>query len=363
MLKRMTAMLLTMLFFSTTISLTLAEDFKELKVGTYEVNASLSCYVNAMGGVEFGAPLMTSAKVTIGNDGSKRMTLYFTKSNVTIYSVSCDTFIDVNPSYVTDNNGVKSGSLGYYNAAGVLVTDGVTYTLSEDTAQNARQEQVHYVDSMTFPLTEQSSTYQLSLYVNSNVMGTQFTMDGYPAVLTVDWSQVNAEQAQQGNAVGTERVPEKNGSASAGNDSAQESVAGNDSEVGQDASATGANKSEGVGNSETVEKKKSLNIYPAQESLEKQETKKTEEITGEAIKKEEITGEATKTEETKNEENATKSNTTAEEKNENKATQGAYAASIQKPVLVAASATAGGMMLAGILLLVLGRREKKKCEN
>lgn len=169
-----------------------AYGYSDLPAGTYSIEARLSCYVNAMGGVEFGAPLLVSSQVQVASDGSKTMTLHFTKSSVTIYSITCDTFIDVSPSYVTETNGIKSGTLGYYTADGTLVTEDMTYTLSEDTAENAQKEPVHYVDSVTFPLRYESDTYKLSLFVNSNVMGTQFTADGYAATLTVDWSSAAA---------------------------------------------------------------------------------------------------------------------------------------------------------------------------
>ncbi len=160
------------------------------------VNASLSCYIHAMGGVEFGAPLLSGAQAEVEPDGSKTMTLFFTKSSVTIYGVTCDTFIDLSPSFVTDTNGVPSGTLGFYEADGTLNTADVTYTLSTDTAQNPQQEQVHYVTSLTFPIREEQETYQLSLFVNSNVMGTQFTLDGYPATLTVDWTSSQPEETE-----------------------------------------------------------------------------------------------------------------------------------------------------------------------
>lgn len=170
-----------------------AYTYDDLSEGIYQVKTELSCYVNAMGGVEFGSPLLTSASVEVSQDGSKTMTLYFTKSQVTIYGITCDTFIDVSPSYITETNGIKSGTLGYYNADGTLVTNSVTYTLSDDTAENAQKEQVHYVNSISFPIEYQSDTYNLTLFVNSNVMGTQFTKDGYTAALNVDWSSASAE--------------------------------------------------------------------------------------------------------------------------------------------------------------------------
>lgn len=168
-----------------------ASEFDDVQEGTYYINAKLSCYINAMGGIEFGEPLLTSAQVKVKEDGSKEMTLSFGKSKVTIYGVTCDTFIDFSPSYVTDNGGVKSGTLGFYDENGDLNTDDVDFILSEDTAENAQQEQVHYVEQLIFPIDYESDTYYLTLYVNSNVMGTQFTLDGYPAVLTVDWSSIS----------------------------------------------------------------------------------------------------------------------------------------------------------------------------
>ena len=76
----------------------------------------------------------------------KTITLFLTKSSVTIYGVTCDTFVDVSPSYVTETNGVKSGTIGFYDETGFLNTQDVEYTLSSDTAQNARASQ-----SITFP--------------------------------------------------------------------------------------------------------------------------------------------------------------------------------------------------------------------
>lgn len=196
MLKRMCAVLISLIVLSLSMVNTFAVNvFDSITEGTYFVDAQLSCYVNAMGGVEFGAPLLESAQVNVSKSGEKSLTVFLSKSSVTIYGVTCDTFIDFSPSYVTETNGVESGTIGFYNEEGVLVTDSIDYTLSDDTALNAHQEQVHYVDSVTFPVTYESDVYNLSLYVNSNVMGTQFTLEGYPATLTVDWSSVTPEKS------------------------------------------------------------------------------------------------------------------------------------------------------------------------
>ena len=187
------AVLIATLFGSTVF----AADWENLPAGEYAVRASLSCYVNAMGGVEFGAPLLKGAALIVDGAGNRSLKLAFGKSSVTIYSVTCDTFIDINPSYQTEDRGVKSGTLGFYDGNGVLQTAGVTHTLSQDTALNASNEAVHYVDAISFPLTEKSGEYRLTLYINSNVMGVQFcekndkaTATTYQAVLTVDWASL-----------------------------------------------------------------------------------------------------------------------------------------------------------------------------
>lgn len=262
-----------------------AYEYSDIPEGTYQIKTELSCYVNAMGGVEFGAPLLTSSQVEVASDGSKTMTLYFTKSSVTIYSITCDTFIDVSPSYVTETNGIKSGTLGYYNADGVLVTDNVTYTLSEDTAENAQKEQVHYVDSVTFPIEYESDTYKLSLFVNSNVMGTQFTADGYAATLTVDWSSVSADG-----------LPETDNTTSETQPSDEETTSG----------------------SANVENKDGLNIYHADADSEDESTEETQTETN-----------------------------------------GTYIAYFKEPLLITVGIIAGVMIIVGIILVAVGRKEKK----
>lgn len=160
--------------------------------GTYEIRAKLSCYVNAMGGVEFGEPLMTGAVLNVREDGSESITIYLTKSSVTIYSVTCDTFLDADPGNTEEGAEIPNGTIGYYDAEGRLVTDGVSYTFSEDTALNPANEEVHYVDSITFPIGSRQDTYALTLYVNSNVMGVQFGSN-YAATLTVNWDDGTEE--------------------------------------------------------------------------------------------------------------------------------------------------------------------------
>lgn len=190
---------------------TSALEAETLTEGTYNMDASLSCYVNAMGGVEFGTPLLKGSSIKVDADGSKTMTLNFTKSSVTIYNITCDTFIDASPSAEDSSVGVKNGTLGYYDEKGNLQTDSVEHTLSDDTALNSKSEEVHYVSSMSFPIESVKDTYELTLYINSNVMGVQFGTgeSSSPATLTVDWNSLKSGNANAGQKEQYETLPKE----------------------------------------------------------------------------------------------------------------------------------------------------------
>lgn len=132
------------------------------EAGSYTVDASLSCYVDAMGGVEFskGYGLLTGTTVTVTEDGSATATLNLgTTSGLSVYGVSCTAFIG------TDE------APGYYKD-GAVTKKNVTYTTSKDTVANAKG-QVHYITSITLPVDTATSEYDLWLYLDSNVMGCQ----------------------------------------------------------------------------------------------------------------------------------------------------------------------------------------------
>ena len=212
-LKRACALLFAgVLLFANSLAVTENVEATELSAGTYELSGELSAYLSAMGGVEFGGPLLTGVSLVIDADGSEYLELSFTKSSVTIYSITCDTFVDVNPSTVTTTRGVEDGVIGIYDTDGNLITEGITYTLSDDTALNSADEEVNYVDSITSPISSREETYNLALYINSNVMGVEFcnsndsaTESTYEAVLTVDWSNVEALES------GTDTAEEETG--------------------------------------------------------------------------------------------------------------------------------------------------------
>lgn len=167
--------ILTIIFSFNTFAL----ETENLSEGTYSVDATLSCYVNAMGGIEFGAPLLTGSTIKVDANGKKTMTLNFTKSSVTIYSVTCDTFVDAS---------ADGAVLNYKDGSEWKAVD--SYKLSTDTALNSKNESVNYVESISFTVSSIVDTYNLGMYVNSNVMGVQFggsDSANYAATLTVDW--------------------------------------------------------------------------------------------------------------------------------------------------------------------------------
>lgn len=163
-----------------------------LEAGTYPVDATLSCYVNAMGGVEFsdGYGLVKDSNVVVDDEGDTYLKLDLgTTTGLSIYGVACTAFIG------TDE------APGYYKD-GVVTTEGVTYTVSTETANNASGA-VNYIDSITFPVSEETSAYTMWLYLDSNVMGCQLgdgsgtgasntpgVVTKHTATVTIDWDSI-----------------------------------------------------------------------------------------------------------------------------------------------------------------------------
>ncbi len=188
----MKKILLVIFMLFVSIQTTQAFDFSSVKEGEYKLSASLSCYVHAMGGIEFGANLLESAHLKVAGNGDKSIVLNLGKSSVTIYNIECDVFVDASPNTQGTTN-PSAGTIGLYQN-GSLITSGIRYTLSSDTALNAAGESVKYVKQIVIPISSQSNTYDLTLYINSNVMGVQFGAidNDYKGTLTIDWSKISA---------------------------------------------------------------------------------------------------------------------------------------------------------------------------
>lgn len=190
-----------------------ASGWTALGEGSYEIgSSSLSLYVNAMGGIQFANGIYRGASVTVDGAGNAQLTLRFGAGQVTIYSITVDTFIHATPTVDGTQYTVPPG---YYDPQGMVQT--AAYTLSGNTALDNNGTAVRYVDSMTFPVSVGSGTvtYHLWLYVNSNVMGCQFgngsgsagsnspgQLTPYAATLSVDWGSI-----QGGSATSSPSVP------------------------------------------------------------------------------------------------------------------------------------------------------------
>ena len=170
---------------------------------TYSVDATLSVFAPAMhldlakGQLDKGEkykPLVAGARVAIGSDGKMMLTVKFRKSYIKVGPIESNAFIDP-----------TNSKPGYYDMDGNK--QDAEFTVSkDDTADNPEGQKVHYVTSMTFPVSKDKAEYFLWLYLNSGVMGAQAS-DGkgtagpnkpnehskYAGKFTVDWSTLKQE--------------------------------------------------------------------------------------------------------------------------------------------------------------------------
>ena len=169
----------------------------------HKVDATLSVYAPLMkldlakGQPDKGEkfkPIVEGCHVTVDGEGKVMLTVRFRKSYVTVFGVESNTFVDPRNSHP-----------GYYDMDGVK--QDAPYTVStDDTADDPDGKKVHYVTSMTFPVSKDKEKYFLWLYLNSGVMGAQ-SGDGkgdagpgepnkhskYEGKFTVDWSTLTEE--------------------------------------------------------------------------------------------------------------------------------------------------------------------------
>ena len=68
------------------------------------------------------------------------------------------------------------------------MTDGVnkTYSSGDNYLATPSGKNVYYVQSVTIPVDGQRASYDMTLYVNSPIMGAQFSNDTYKATLKLD---------------------------------------------------------------------------------------------------------------------------------------------------------------------------------
>ena len=82
----------------------------------------------------------------------------------------------------------EDGTIGVYAEDGTLKTEGVrkTYSSGEDYLATPSGKNVYYVRSATIPVDGLRASYEMTLYVNSPIMGAQFSNDTYKATLEID---------------------------------------------------------------------------------------------------------------------------------------------------------------------------------
>lgn len=221
----------------SSMSMAAFADTTSLKEGTYDIDASLSSYCDAMGGIEFTdgeRKVLKSAKVTVDAEGEAKVTLSLGQgTSFDIYTIACTPWIsgDYQP--------------GYYEADGELkLIDEDDYTTVSYTNKKSNNETVEtsYITSMTFPVEVGTEEYNLWYYLDSNVMGCQFcdgsgtagsntpdTATKYKASLTLDWDSVETGNDEGGS----------NSSAATDSDADEEGVFSADMELSMYVSAMG----------------------------------------------------------------------------------------------------------------------------
>lgn len=167
---------------------------------TYNVGSTLSCVAPKMNNADLAKgvpvsgykPLLESTRVAVDSDGNITLTLNFRKARIHLSSsaAAINTFIDP-----------RNSPPGYYDMSGVKRNALSTTVSTDDTADDPAGQKVHYVTSMTFPVSKDKSVYFLWVYINSSFMGAQFC-DGkgtagpnapnqhskYEGKFTIDWN-------------------------------------------------------------------------------------------------------------------------------------------------------------------------------
>lgn len=137
----------------------------------YPVEADLTCYTSAMGGIDFGDGMVTDAALSV-KDGKAALTVALAPASFTIYGQSIQVSVD--------------------NTTDPLYYDGQAWTKLAYTTAQASDGTV-YVDRITIPVTKAVDTCQLGLHISRYQFGgpdASSTSDGskLEAVLNLTWS-------------------------------------------------------------------------------------------------------------------------------------------------------------------------------
>ena len=162
------------------------DDTTATVITKYDATFDASIVMGPMGEQSF-ASVFSDAYVTKKNN-QYSLTVIFTAGELNVGGIKGTIFIDNKPTTEETVNGVKDGTIGFYKADGTLVTEGinVTYSSGDNYALNSAQQNVYYVQSVEFPVDALRATYDLTLYINSNMMGKQFIKGVHDAKITLD---------------------------------------------------------------------------------------------------------------------------------------------------------------------------------
>lgn len=172
-----------------------------------ESPAMLDCYVDAMGGQQFGHAVFKGISFK-NNNGNIEATLKLGSGVGVIYSIPFMAYIEPSIKSLTDET---YSTPKYYDANGNLQDATYTISTADFGIRNVlpitqKVEKVYVTDSMTIPVSKDKSEYNLWIYINSNVMGVQFcdgkgsgssqqpnVQTSYVGKLTIDWDKVIVE--------------------------------------------------------------------------------------------------------------------------------------------------------------------------
>ncbi len=185
--KIMSCVLTASMLMSMSVVSAFAATTTELEKGTYTVDADMSLYVNAMGGIEFAdsfklndttygdAGIFDSATITVDESGNKSLNVNFGKGSGKIYTVAFNSYVDPDYTikYYNSNHELADITSSTLSADGGNVTS-ITLPLEVDSAATVYDKTTSAAVSAGNSSDGTTVTVNLWMVVNSNVMGLQF---------------------------------------------------------------------------------------------------------------------------------------------------------------------------------------------